>query len=259
MPGNLAVKSKGGKSDATEYFELPILLYHRIATDGPEGLAPWRVSSQMFEQQLRYLHSNGYHTIGSDELLDAVNGDRPLRGKPVMITFDDGYQDFVDTAWPLLKKFNFIAEVFIVTDKVGETSDWDSRFGDPSPLMSWDTIVDLHREGVRFGSHLATHKRVDEISAADLRYEGLKSRITLEHRLERPIQSAALPHGVGYDHHLNALGECGYEAQFGVTERVACSRDPLMDLPRISVLGADSVATLDEKLRISRPQLTGGG
>ena len=68
---------------------------------------------------MRWLRRHGYHAVTSADLARHGTTGQPLRGRPVLITFDDGYRDFHDTAWPILRAHDFIAEVFIVTDHVG--------------------------------------------------------------------------------------------------------------------------------------------
>src|SRR5438477_279294 len=80
-----------------------------------------------------------------------------LPGRAVLITFDDGYQDFADEAFPLLERHGFPATVFVVTDAAERTSRWDAAYGQAAPLMGWDEIRELSRRGVEFGSHTQTH------------------------------------------------------------------------------------------------------
>ncbi len=75
----------------------------------------------------------------------------------MLITFDDGYRDFRDAAWPILRANDFTAEVFVPTDLVGANADWDAGYGPPAPLLSWEDAAVLAEEGVVFGSHLARH------------------------------------------------------------------------------------------------------
>ena len=97
---------------------LPILLYHRVATDGPPELGRYRVSPDAFEEQLRLLARSGYRGITLAEWGRALRARRPVDGRAVALTFDDGYRDFLTTAWPLLRRYRFSATVFVVTDAV---------------------------------------------------------------------------------------------------------------------------------------------
>src|SRR5207302_3062603 len=81
---------------------LPILMYHRIATDGPAGLARYRTTPEAFLEQMRWLRRRGYHAVTSADIVRHLANGRPFQGRPVLISFDDGYRDFHDTAWPIL-------------------------------------------------------------------------------------------------------------------------------------------------------------
>ena len=82
---------------------LPILLYHRIAVNGPPELDPYRVTPDQFASQIQYLEKQGYHSITLDEWRTARSNPEPLPGHPLIITFDDGYRDFATRAWPTVR------------------------------------------------------------------------------------------------------------------------------------------------------------
>ncbi len=216
---------------------VPVLMYHRIARDGPEELARYRVYPDAFEEQMVWLRRNGYHTINSEQLAWFVVNNHPFVGRPVLVTFDDGYEDFAEQAWPILKANDLFAEVFIATDLVGSRAEWDASFGMPAPLMDAEKIITLAAEGVSFGSHLASHPRSDRLSSLELAQELLRSRIQLEKWLERPAMSLAVPFGCT-DQRLRILAaECGYKTVFNTVSRAARLKDDLFDLPRIEVRG----------------------
>jgi peptidoglycan/xylan/chitin deacetylase (PgdA/CDA1 family) len=216
-------------------------MYHRIATDGPEELARYRVNPDAFAQQMLWLRRNGYHTINSEQLAWFVANDCPFEGRPLLITFDDGYEDFAEQAWPILKANDLSAEVFIVTDLAGGRAEWDTSFGTPAPLMDADRIVALAGEGAMFGSHLARHPRNDRLSSSELAEELLRSRIQLEMWLGRPTTSLAAPFGCTDQRFRILAAECGYKSVFNTVGRAACLKDDLLDLPRIEVRGDRSL------------------
>ena len=217
--------------------QLPILNYHRIATDGPPDLARYRTSPDSFREQMRWLRRHGYHAVTSADLARHGTTGQPLRGRPVLITFDDGYRDFHDTAWPILQAHDFIAEVFIVTDHVGGAAQWDAGFGTPAPLMGWDEIQELGAAGIRFGSHMASHSHMNALSSREIVREAVRSRALLERALGTSCTSIAAPFGEASDRFVRIAGRCGYE--IGVTAEPGFAHlgsDPLR-LPRIEVLG----------------------
>src|SRR5205085_263883 len=119
----------------------------------------------------------------------------PLPGHRVMITFDDGYADFVDHAAPLLRRHGFTAMVFLVSDRIGSTNEWDTVYGETLPLLDWEVVRSLQAEGIDFGSHTATHPKLTGLSPAQVVRELARSRATLEQRLERRVTAVAYPHG----------------------------------------------------------------
>ena len=89
---------------------LPILMYHRIADDGPESLAEWRVSLATFDAQLALLREHGFMSLGLDEWRAAINRGHSIPKRRVAITFDDGYRDFLTDAQPILERHGFAAD-----------------------------------------------------------------------------------------------------------------------------------------------------
>jgi peptidoglycan/xylan/chitin deacetylase (PgdA/CDA1 family)/trans-aconitate methyltransferase len=234
---NGAVRRRSEVAQSERRPHVPVLMYHQIATDGPEELARYRTDPDTLAEQMLWLRRNGYHTINPEQLAWFIVNDHPFWGRPLLITFDDGYEDFAEQAWPILKANDLSAEVFIVTDLVGRRAEWDASFGAPAPLMDADKIVTLATEGVSFGSHLASHPRSDRLSSSELAEELLRSRIQLEKWLERPVTSLAAPFGCT-DQRLRILaGECGYKTVFNTVSRAARLKDDLFDLPRIEVRG----------------------
>jgi len=134
-------------------FGLPILMYHRVATAGPLGLERFRVDPTLFEEQLSALRHGGYSTIGLTEGGELLSGHKDPTGKPIIITFDDGYRDFL-TALPFLQKYGFVATVFLVAARIGGFADWDMCYGETAPLMSWTEILEIAGEAL---NSAATH------------------------------------------------------------------------------------------------------
>jgi 2-polyprenyl-3-methyl-5-hydroxy-6-metoxy-1,4-benzoquinol methylase len=91
-----------GKNAVTS--RLPILMYHRVAPNGSASTARYRVIPEQFEEQLHYLQNEGYYSINLEDWFFAMERKKPLLGKAVVLTFDDGYLDFKTYAWPLLKQ-----------------------------------------------------------------------------------------------------------------------------------------------------------
>jgi peptidoglycan/xylan/chitin deacetylase (PgdA/CDA1 family) len=212
-------------------------MYHRVVEEGPPGLARYRVTPNVFLEQMRWLRREGYHTISCADMRAHLDAFTPFEGRPVLITFDDGAVDFAELAWPIMRDCGLTAEVFVVTDLVGQYARWDNQYGEPARLMTREHIITLGREGVNFGSHLATHTSADGLSSRELASELARSRAMLEVWSGRSVEALAAPFGVA-DERLSRLADlCGYRIGFTTEPGVAKLGDTPLRLPRIEVPG----------------------
>jgi glycosyltransferase involved in cell wall biosynthesis/peptidoglycan/xylan/chitin deacetylase (PgdA/CDA1 family)/SAM-dependent methyltransferase len=220
---------------------VPVLMYHRIAEHCPPALRRYCVTPDAFEAQLRFLRRHGYHAISLGDLDAHMGSGRPLPGRPVLITFDDGYRDFHDLAWPILQRNDFTAEVFLATDQVGSTAAWDAEH-EAAPLMGWDEVVTLARQGVGFASHLASHKSADGLSSRALLDEAVRSRQALGERLGPAPIALAYPFGVSDERIARIAALAGYRLGFTTRPGLVDLGDRRMMLPRIEVRGDADLA-----------------
>jgi peptidoglycan/xylan/chitin deacetylase (PgdA/CDA1 family) len=212
-------------------------MYHRIALDGPDALRRFRVAPEVFRKQMQFLRRQGYYTLTAQNLAALLREGKPIQGRPVVLTFDDAYLDFLTDAFPILAENGFGADVFVVTDKVGGRSDWDAAYGEPAPLMSWADIRILQRQGICFGSHLASHRPASSLDNAALLGEAALSRNALESRLGEAVTSIALPFGSSDFRVPGILAHVGYEIGFSTKPSRASSADHALSLPRLEVRG----------------------
>jgi len=245
--GAVARRAEVQARERTE--RLPILMYHRVADIGPAGLARWRLPPAAFADQMRWLRRHGYHAVTSADLLDRRATGAAFAGRPVMITFDDAYRDFHDVAWPILQVHDLTAEIFVVTDLVGDAARWDSAYGAPAPLMDWPQIQALAQAGVRFGSHLASHSHIADLTSPQIAAEAARSQAVLARATGRPCLSIAAPFGEADDRFRRIVRHCGYEAAFTTEPGTARLSDDPLYLPRIEVAGDCSLDAFARALR----------
>jgi peptidoglycan/xylan/chitin deacetylase (PgdA/CDA1 family)/glycosyltransferase involved in cell wall biosynthesis len=231
-------------------FQLPILMYHHVAPTGSAKFTRWRVTPEAFEQQLRCLQDAGCYSITLEQWRTAMIAKTPLPGKPVLITFDDGYLDFATYAFPLLKRYGFSATVFIVADFAGKTNRWDSIFdyGEDLPLLNWKQIEQLHAEGVEFGSHTFSHRPLTSLSPAEIVREASQSRAIMERELGIPITTFAYPYGDLDPLVQYLIGTCGYDVAVSCRSGYSSFQDPLLQLSRIEIEGTDSLEEFKNKI-----------
>jgi peptidoglycan/xylan/chitin deacetylase (PgdA/CDA1 family) len=190
---------------------LRILFYHRIS-DEPDELA---VSPRRFRRQMDYLASQSYRVVDvlrAVELLDRGAASPTTLG----LAFDDGYLDIAEQALPILAERGFRATVFVPT---GVIDGWASLawYRRQPPLLGWDEIVELDREGtLRFEAHSLTHPNLLALRDGAAREEIVGSKATLEARLGRAVEVFSYPSG------LFGLRERGLVQAAGFRVAVTC-------------------------------------
>ena len=230
---------------------LPILVYHRVAETGSEALAAYRVTPAAFAEQIRYLSEKGFTGVSLEDWSHHVVYGSSLPRGAVAITFDDGYRDFLEHAWPVLERYGFSATVFLVAENIGGTNSWDEEeYGERVPLLGWRELRDLQAAGVEFGSHTATHPWLPSLSWRRAARELLQSRRALEAGLGTPVTSLAYPWGAFNKPIQFLTGACGYEIGLSTAEGVCEPRHSLLALPRIEVEGSDTLEAFAAKLGV---------
>ncbi|MEG2597388.1 MAG: polysaccharide deacetylase family protein, partial [Oscillospiraceae bacterium] len=132
---------------------LPIVMYHQVRNDGNEFLGDYVVSESQLKQDLAFLRKKGYNAVVGKDIVAHVQGIKPLPEKPIFITFDDGYESFIATAYPLLQQYNMKAEVNIVGEYTDLYSQSVPKHLDYSHL-NWSQLKELYESPlVEIGNH----------------------------------------------------------------------------------------------------------
>ncbi|MEM8980613.1 MAG: trifunctional glycosyltransferase/class I SAM-dependent methyltransferase/polysaccharide deacetylase [Pseudomonadota bacterium] len=234
--------------------ELPILTYHRVSSEpGPAPLEPYRVRPAQFEAQLRYFVNQGYHGVTLDAWQTERARWRGMPGKALAITFDDGFDDFYHEAFPILQKYGFPVTVFVVSDLVGKTAQWDARYGNPAPLMTWEKIKELSNMGVQFGSHTATHPLLGMLNPEEVRQEARRSKQTIEDQIGQRVTSVAYPFGDYSEVVCRIFEDEGYTLGLTTAGDPAALAERPMETSRIELAPTDGPIEIAMKLPTPRP------
>ncbi len=218
--------------------DVPILMYHAVeSAPRPPKYKHFYVLADEFAGQMRMLKRAGYTPITFPTLTAARAGTAALPKNPVLLTFDDGYENLKTSVHPLMEQLGFAYTVFLVSERVGKSNDWVTPEGfDPTPLLAWDDIAEMQKSThAHFEAHTATHPKLSTLSPADARRELADSKDVLEQKLQAPISVLCYPYGDVNDTVVSLAEEIGY-SQAVTTEfgRARLSDHPLR-LPRISV------------------------
>ena len=172
---------------------IPIITYHSIDDSG----SVVSTKPSVFRQQMSKLSESGYRTITVGDFTDEVAAGRWPAAKTVILTFDDGFENFLSEAAPVLQEHSFTATVYLVTDRCGHFNDWS---GNPqelprSPLLSWTQIRELSAAGFEFGSHTVTHPDLTTLDPDAVEDEISRSKIAIEDEIGKEVKSFAYPFG----------------------------------------------------------------
>jgi peptidoglycan/xylan/chitin deacetylase (PgdA/CDA1 family) len=182
--------------------KVPILTYHyiRVNPDRFDRLGfALSVTPADFAAQMDWLAHNGYHPITTEMLYGYLSGTRGLPSKPIVLTFDDGYEDFYTTALPILRSHDFTAVAYIVSGFVGRPG-----------YMTAAQVVEADRSGIEIGSHTVDHANLARTSLGGLRYEVTASKQALEKLLGHAVNSFCYPSGKFNQDVINAVAGAGY-------------------------------------------------
>ena len=223
----------------------PVWMYHSVA---PYDEDPYEVtvSPQRFERQMLWIRRRGLRGVSMAELLRAQSQgvDRRLVG----LTFDDGYQDFITNALPVLSRFGFTATVFVLAGRLGGDNEW-SRPGPNKALLTAEDVRAISRAGMEIGSHGLEHISLPETCEVPLNAEVAQSRRILEGLLGQRVQGFCYPYGHLNDRVLNAAQRAGYDYACAVKPSPAVGRHAI---PRTLVHERDTSWRLDAKWIVSR-------
>ena len=231
-----------------------VLAYHAIADLRADPvLRDYGVPPDRFAAHLDALTAHGCTFIDLDSLLGALDGDRRLPDRAVLVTFDDGYTDLLTAAAPILAERRIPAIVFAVAGRVGQTNEWDRANGaGPLPLLDAEGLRALEATGIEVGSHGQLHRPLAGLDRDALRDEVEGSAAAIEALgLSRP-RVLSYPHGVWDAAAVEAVHRAGYAAAFTVEPGAATGAATRYTVPRIEALAGDTPRSLWLKVATAR-------
>lgn len=229
-----------------------ILMYHQVGEFAPmQAHRSTYCDHRRFASQMAYLARFGYTVLSMDQVLACVRGEASIPPKAVALTFDDGYENFYEYAFPVLQKHGFPAMVYLISDMLGQPSSWFAQEGRATPpLMSAARVRQLRREGIDFGSHSATHVKLAEQSSERIREEVSRSKAVLEDVLGEPVQHFCYPYGSHDMRAVEAVAEAGYRCATTCVRAPATVADDPLTLPRKAVSWGDNLVGLFWRLHM---------
>lgn len=221
---------------------VPVFMYHHIRINPRPNDPVWaalNVSPDQLDQQLFYLNAHNYHTITLDELSDVLDGKISLPKNSIILTFDDGYRNFYENAFPLLKKYHMKAVQFVITQVVGIPA-----------YLTWDQIIEMDKSGlVEIGAHTRHHPNLPDLSAVDIVDEIKGSKIDLEQHLKHQVNWFAYPYGSYSPFIIQTVKDAGFKGAASTVYGTNQSKDNLYLFPRIMIDGRFSVDNIAKRIQ----------
>ena len=216
---------------------IPVVNYHQINDTDHNAMT---VTTEEFEREMAYLEANGYHAITPDQLVSYLHGGNKLPDKPVLITFDDGYEDNYLNAYPILKKHGFTATIFLISDYMG-------RF---DKYLQWYQVKEMSADGFYMGCHTLSHYELTELSPDSLKQQLNEGKLAVEWQTLEFAEYIAYPCGSYNDGVLEAVNWAGYRGGFTVRYGLVKPGDSPYLMNRVPIFGGSGNRFLKFRLRL---------
>ena len=233
---DLPYPSKGASWvwNAAGLVNAPILLYHHISE--PNLSSRYFVSPADFAAQLEFLKREGYTPISLSRLVTALVEGAWLPAKPVVITFDDGYRDVYQNAFPVMQEYGFVGTIFVITEQIGIGG-----------YLTAEQIANLVNAGWELGSHSRTHANLRQpgVLVGD---EILNSRMELEAQFAASVATFSYPYGLTSAAIRKLVEDSGYQAAVGLGGSSRHTKKTRYYLSRIEIRNGYDLQKFEELL-----------
>jgi peptidoglycan/xylan/chitin deacetylase (PgdA/CDA1 family) len=247
-------RGKSNRSREVTPQKVKLLVYHRVVNDDRLSREyPWIcVHTREFRNQLELLDRWGFTAVTFDDIRLCLAGQLDLPRRPVVLTFDDGYLDVYENAFPILCEYGMRAVVFALGDNRIKTSEWGRSIGTPvAALMGGQQLVELHAAGFEIGSHSMTHANLTSLPEGEAWEEISRSRIVLEILLDSPVLSFSYPHGLVSVTTKRLVADAGYSIACSMSSGPARFGKEQYDNRRIAI--SNSVGAIGLAMRVLTP------
>jgi peptidoglycan/xylan/chitin deacetylase (PgdA/CDA1 family) len=230
---------------------IPVLMYHKVPIEPIKSKHQIYVTQSVFEKQLKSLKARGFTGItfaDYDKYRTGVLPANKLPKKPIILTFDDGYEDNYRNAFPLLKKYGFKAVIYALGDNAITYNTWDVPNGEPrQALMDNVMRLEMQQWGIEFGSHTLSHADLTAVSKEQAEEEIRQSKLNLEKDLGQAVISFANPYGNTNEAIKTLIQQAGYKYAVATDTGPLHLEDDLFQIFRVAIFPNDVGARFKKK------------
>ena len=232
-------------------YEVLVVMYHRVINKSEnEGIHGTYIYENIFREHMKYLKDNNFSVITFEDLNNIGWRNRFDKNKKyIIITFDDGYVDNYELAFPILKEFNFKATIFLMGEST--YNEWDVKAdGEKSfPLMSVEMIKEMQDYGIEFGAHTFNHPKLNKLSNDEIKHQIVDVKKPLEEKIGREIITFAYPYGILNDYAKKMVEEAGYTFGVATDSGSVCLSDDLYQIRRIAIFPNTNLFSFKRKVK----------
>lgn len=222
-----------------------VLYYHRIDEDNHRS----SVYPKQFFLQLEHLANRKYQILTLKELYQALERRQSLPRRSVVLTFDDGFADNYQHAYPALRQFGFPATIFLTVSFIGsDTLPVLSDTRRTLPPLSWEQVYEMRDHGIEFGSHTLTHPTLPQLTQEAAKQEVLASRILLQEKLGHSVSFFCYPKGALTLAVKDIVRQAGYSGACSTFPGPIRLKSDRYALPRTYISHDDTVQDFHRKL-----------
>lgn len=227
---------------------IPILMYHQLQ-EQKASISELSVTTKSFLRQMQWLKKKGYDSISVEQLSKALNHQFSLPPKPVIITFDDGYQNVWDLAKPVLDRVGFTATVFLVPQAIGQYNIWDENKSIPIwPCLDKLRCRQLLESGWELGAHGWSHQSLPGLEPEALKQEIAGAKQALEQQFDRPISVFCYPFGAWDQKVKECVIKSGYTTACAISPGTKSVTEDPWALRRIYIKSSDHLSDFKRKV-----------
>jgi len=226
---------------------VPILMYHEVAGPG-DTASPLAVTPRAWSEQLAYLYDEGYRTITAAELSAVLSGHDQLPDRTIVLTFDDGYEDFHSRAMPWLDRYGFTATLFVTTGWIRDAGPLATGHR-PGHMLSWTQISEAADIGIEIAAHTCLHPQLDQLPREQVHDELYASKAQLEDKLGSAVVGLAYPYGYSNNRVRQIARDLSYDYACAVDNSLIGDEPDLFALPRLTIKKSTNMKMFQRAVR----------
>lgn len=230
---------------------IPTLMYHKVPDQEMQTQHKIFVTKDNFRKHLQFFKDKGFETLTFNQLKKFKSGEvdfSKFPKKPLILTFDDGYQDNLINASPLLKEFGFRAQLFLLADSKIDSNHWDhSETERPHQIVSGSERQKWKESAFEIGSHGFSHQKITQMTDEQARLELRESKKFLQEEFATEVCVYAFTYGDTTLKHARLAFDEGYDYAVNTDTGGLLLEESPYQIFRVNIFPNETIGSLRKK------------